>query len=267
METKKLIREFTSEESETTELLPYLELIEERHLGARYRSFLAKHSLSEASALAAFKDNKELRELFTEDLYVHVSEFFRDINSYRKLEEFALGWLRTFRKLNIWCLGCAHGQESISLATWLDYHHLLDDSTIYATDGRKSALRRAIDGNYTSEQIKSGARNANLLHADLCFEDYFEEGEVNTRIKSRISYFHHDAIYDKSFARMQLISCQNVFIYYNEKGQERILATLKESSTKGSLLLLGKSEFISTQNMAKYKLERCLEADNIYRFL
>lgn len=244
-----------------------IEFMDEKHLELRLNAFSKKNNLDSDDVLELLEKSSEIRVQFNSELYIHVSEFFRGIDIYLEIEQYCLPWLKTFNQINVWSLGCSKGEESVSIASWLDYHNLLKAARVYATDSSSAMIACAELAHYENKNIMRGSEAAKKLHKDLDFQKYFIQHKLAPRIRERISSFTHNALYDQSFAQMQLILCQNVFIYYNKIGQKRILQLMRASAMKGSFLILGRAEFIDDVTLKHFNMVRVTNTEAIYRFL
>jgi len=243
-----------------------LSLYSEPFLSQRLDHYAKKWNLTPAEAIYKITVEAQYLEDFHSGLSINVSNFFRDKKLYTHLGHYILDWLKTFQKINVWSVGCSMGEEPISLAIWLEANGLLERSTIYATDSSTEIIKKAKEANYSSETIAHGAKNCPMSIGPESFLAFFRDNKPINNLSKHISYFKHSAIYDKSYAQMQLIYCANMMIYYNKEGQHKILSLLKESSMKGTYLALGSSELIESQSLTYFNIKKIDCPSRLYRF-
>lgn len=183
------------------------------------------------------------------DLLIGVTEFFRDPQVFRELEEQLRGLLRgrsATDGFRVWSAGCASGEEAYSLAVLL--HSVAQevgfsgDLKVFATDVHKGALETASRGAYCADQL------AGLPTSFL--ERYFrseEEGcyRIDPLIRRMLVFAHHNLLSDPPFTRIDLAVCRNMLIYLQPDAQQRVLTALQFALVPGGLLLLGPSEGVS----------------------
>lgn len=189
-------------------------------------------------------DNGE-KESLKNALTINVTEFFRDPDVFRAVGQKVLpDVLGTRKKIRIWCAGCATGEEAYSYAILVREYMRMSpvDATIYATDIDRVVLDRAREGVYDIKALK------NLTEQQI--RRYFtlrEDGkyEVKPTLKEIVRFSHHDLMSGIPAARfLDLVSCRNVTIYFNEK-QKKDLATLfYEALSQGGYYVMGKTEYL-----------------------
>lgn len=197
------------------------------------------------------KNPEEAQNLFSE-LLIHVTKFFRDPESFDYLKKHILPLklkssnerTDTFR---IWVPGCATGEEVYSIAIscfeYRDKHHLKTPIQIFASDISAEALQKARSGVYGD--ISKEVRKDRLQH----FFDKAEDGyQVKKYIREACIFSKHNIACDPPFAKIDLISCRNVFIYLENDLQKRIFPLFHFALNPNGILWMGKSETIGNFN-------------------
>lgn len=194
--------------------------------------------------------NDEAKNLF-QDILISVTSFFRDPTAFRSLRH-PLTERFSKKKPNdsfrCWIVGCATGEEAYSFAILLnEIAEKVQTNTpiqIFATDLDEHAL--------------SYARKA--IYPKACFDDlppglvekYFNPVEDRLQVKSflrdRVIFAKHNVGEDPPFLNLDLVSCRNVLIYFNNKLQDKVFYTLHYSLDSGGILFLGKSEAVPASN-------------------
>ncbi|MEO1616967.1 MAG: CheR family methyltransferase [Planctomycetota bacterium] len=193
------------------------------------------------------EDRGELDLLFR-DLLVEVTEFFRDAEAFRVLEESVIPRMldraEPDQEIRIWVPGCATGEEAYSLAILLaeaiENHERDFDFRVFATDVHRSSLETASLAVYPASatskipeslQRKYFTKNGGLSH-------------IKRELRQRVIFAANDLTNDPPFTRLDLISCRNVLIYLETKIQKRILSLFHFGLRVGGTLFLGPSETV-----------------------
>ena len=179
-------------------------------------------------------------------LTVQVSDMFRDPAYYRALRECVVPYLATYAALKVWVAGCATGEEAYSLAIVLLETGLLDRTLIYATDIDPECLRIARAGVYATERLAGFSDSYRLAGGRGSLADYYAAAYggalLDRRLRKAIVFSDHSLATDSAFAEVQLVSCRNVLIYFDDELRDRALAVLGESLCRGGFLGLGLRE-------------------------
>ena len=179
-------------------------------------------------------------------LTVQVSDMFRDPVYYRALRESVVPYLATYPALKVWVAGCATGEEAYSLAIVLLEAGLLDRALIYATDIDPECLRIARAGVYATDRLAGFSDSYQLAGGRASLADYYAAayggGLLDRRLRKAIVFSDHSLATDGAFAEVQLVSCRNVLIYFDDALRDRALAVLRESLCPGGFLGLGLRE-------------------------
>jgi two-component system CheB/CheR fusion protein len=188
---------------------------------------------------------EEVKTLFA-DLLIHVTEFFRDPESFKAMTDHVFPLLTKKRDnlapIRIWVPGCSSGEEAYSIAIAL--LEFLDDSAaripiqIFATDISEKAIQKARSGIY-SESIE---RTFSKERLNRFFEKVEGGYKIIKAVRDLCLFSRHDVTCDPPFAKLDLVSCRNVLIYFADVLQKRVLPTFHYSLKHDGFLWLGKSE-------------------------
>lgn len=205
---------------------------------------------------------------FLEEITVNVTEMFRDPAFYKALNTQVVPYLSTYQHTKIWCAGCSSGEEVYSLAILLKEEGLAKKSFIYGTDINTEVLKEARKGIYSLRKIKSYAENYLFTGLPGSITDHFtimyDAAAVHSELKQNTLFSVHNLISDTIFNEFQLISCRNVFIYFETELQERILDLFYKSLCPLGYLCLGNKETIRSDNFRK-KFKVINQKENIYQ--
>jgi len=205
---------------------------------------------------------------FLEEVTVNVTEMFRDPLFYKALNSQVLPYLSTFQHIKIWSAGCSTGEEVYSLAILLKEMGLQAKSFIYGTDINTEVLKEAKRGIYSLRKIKSYAENYQYSGLPGTVTDHFtilyDAATIHTELKQNTLFSVHNLISDNVFNEFQLISCRNVFIYFESNLQEKILDLFYRSLCPLGFLCLGSKEAIRSDSF-KRRFKTVNAKENIYQ--
>ncbi len=205
---------------------------------------------------------------FLEEITVNVTEMFRDPSFYKALNSQVLPYLSTYQQIKIWSAGCSTGEEAYSLAILMGKAGLKNKSFIYGTDINTVVLKEARKGTYSLRNIKSYAENYNLSDIGGALTDHFstvnDTASIHNSLKANTLFSVHNLISDTVFNEFQLISCRNVFIYFETQLQEKILNLFYNSLCPHGFLCLGSKETIRS-DVFKMKFKPVNQKENIYQ--
>ncbi|MDB5017087.1 MAG: chemotaxis protein CheR [Mucilaginibacter sp.] len=205
---------------------------------------------------------------FLEEITVNVTEMFRDPSFYKALISQALPYLSTYQHIKIWSAGCSSGEEVYSLTILLNEAGLKDKSFIYGTDINTVVLKDARKGIYSFRNVKTYAENYQLCGLKGSLTDHFtvlyDAATIHNELKVNTLFSVHNLISDTIFNEFQLISCRNVFIYFETQLQEKILDLFYKSLCPHGFLCLGSKETIRS-DFFKKKFKAVNQKENIYQ--
>ena len=205
---------------------------------------------------------------FLEEITVNVTEMFRDPTFYKALNNQVIPYLSTYQHIKIWSAGCSSGEEAYSLAILMSKAGLKDKSFIYGTDVNTVVLNEARKGIYSFRNVKSYAENYQMSGLSGSLTDHFttmyDAATIHSELKVNTLFSVHNLISDTVFNEFQLISCRNVFIYFETQLQEKILELFYKSLCPHGFLCLGSKETIRS-DMFKKKFKAINQKENIYQ--
>jgi len=222
-----------------------------------HRRILRRMALNRKKSLEEYneilrKDDAELEHLY-QDLLINVTTFFRDPELFKALTKKVLPQLFNARKqkepLRIWISACASGEEAYSFAIAI-YEYLENESIslpfqIFATDINETAIEKARSGIY----LLSNLDNVSPERLEKFFSKIDGSYQVIKPIRDVCVFATHNLLTDPPFSRMDIVSCQNVMIYFEPNAQKKILKAFNYALKPTGYLLLGKSESIGTSDL------------------
>lgn len=201
------------------------------------------------------KNEKTFYNLFL-DFSINTTEFFRDPSVFALIKTKILPYLNSYNHIKIWCAGCSNGKEVYSLAIMLKEAGILNKTQIYATDINPYVIEEAKNGIYSIGTLDKDISNYRDAKGGKNFIQYFDINRSYIKVKEElmknILFFQHSMISKGTLNEFNLIICRNVFIYFNDNLQEKMLETFHSSLNNNGFLVLGKSEGIQRNNGEKY---------------
>jgi two-component system CheB/CheR fusion protein len=186
-------------------------------------------------------------ELLYKDLLVIVTSFFRNSYAFEDLEKLLgkLVYNSQDNDIRVWIPGCATGEEAYSIAMILREEVRKQNKRkriqIFATDISDDAISKARNAIFTKEELEH-IKHEYISSYFITSGDYFE---IKKDLRDSVIFSKHDIIKDPAFLKLDLISCRNLLIYFNNSLQKRIMSIFHNSLKSNGLLFLGKSESIT----------------------
>ncbi|RCH56178.1 protein-glutamate O-methyltransferase CheR [Mucilaginibacter hurinus] len=205
---------------------------------------------------------------FLEEVTVNVTEMFRDPLFYKAICSQVVPYLSSYQHIKMWSAGCSSGEEVYSLAILMKEAGLKAKSFIYGTDINTEVLKEARKGIYSFRKIKSYAENYMYSGLKGSITDHFtimyDAATIHSELKQNTLFSVHNLVSDGVFNEFQLISCRNVFIYFENPLQEKILELFYNSLSPHGFLCLGSKETIRSETFRK-KFKVVNSKENIYQ--
>ena len=232
------------------------------------RRLLATKSKSFKEYLELLKKNHSESHKFLDDLSINVSDFFRDRRIFITLKEKILPNLlkeisaQKGKRMRIWSIGCAKGQEPYSLAIILNDMMENEEKelniSIHATDINKALLTQASKGLFQKKEIK----NVPKKYLDQYFQKMSKsEFQVKENIRKLIKFRQHNIISEDISGKFHLILCRNLFIFFTPELQKKTFVKIHSSLKKDGILVLGTAETPKDGNLFRNLSSR----DHIYQ--
>jgi two-component system CheB/CheR fusion protein len=200
------------------------------------------------------RQNPDEAQALADDIFIHVTSFFRDPECFQALRKRVLSKLRAKRAaekrpddapVRIWVAGCSTGEEVYSIAMLL-LEELGEQANrtriqIFGTDIQERAVEHARAGIYTEAAVAavSPARRKRF------FVETDHGYQIRKAVRDLCVFARHDLAKDPPFSRLDLISCRNVLIYMGPALQKRALSVFQYALKPGGFLFLGNSESVS----------------------
>nr|WP_320140912.1 CheR family methyltransferase [uncultured Cohaesibacter sp.] len=204
-------------------------------------------------------DKDEMDTLYC-DLLIGVTEFFRDKGAFEALETKVLSKLvadmSEERQIRIWVPGCATGEEPYSIAILVSEiakrNGITPNLKVFATDIHFKSLGIAAEGSYNAESV------AHIPEPLL--EDYFNyvdnRYQVKKSLRRKVVFSTQNLLKDPPFTKIDLITCRNLLIYFNELAQRKVLSLFHFALKDKGYLFLGSSETVGNLDNEFHSIDK-----------
>lgn len=187
----------------------------------------------------------ELRRL-QEDVFINVTRFFRDPGFWDSLRVNVLPVLLqdrpSDRPIRVWCAGCSTGEEAYSLAIlvleYLSQNGLDTPVQIFGTDASDQSIETARMAVYPETLVS----DVSLERLRRYFVKVDRGYQVSKRVRDACIFARQNLASDPPFSHIDILSCRNVMIYFNQALQRQVMLTFHYALESGGYILLGMSE-------------------------
>jgi two-component system, chemotaxis family, CheB/CheR fusion protein len=187
----------------------------------------------------------ELRRL-QEDVLINVTGFFRDPPFWESLRVNVLPVLLRDRQpekpIRVWCAGCSTGEEAYSLAIlvleYLSQHGLDTPVQIFGTDASNQSIEAARIAVYPETLVS----DVSLERLRRYFVKVDRGYQVSKRVRDACIFARQNLCSDPPFSHIDILSCRNVMIYFNQALQRQVMLMFQYALDSGGYILLGMSE-------------------------
>lgn len=221
-----------------------LNCYKERQMKRRIDALITKSRISSYDAyVEAIQKNADMMAEFVAYLTINVSEFYRNPDQWKVLENEILPYLfeRFGNNLKIWSAACSTGDEPYTLVMLLSKFIPIEKIKIIATDIDKQVLGKAQVGLYDEKSLKG-------LPKEFLQKYFTKVGtrsyQVSDAVKKCVEFRQHNLLKDEYPAGCDMIVCRNVMIYFTEEAKRDIYHRFNKSLKEGGMLFVGSTEQI-----------------------
>jgi two-component system, chemotaxis family, CheB/CheR fusion protein len=221
--------------------------------GTLIRRIKRRMSLAKITSIEVYarflREHAEEVGLLQKDLFIGVTDFFRQPQAWETLEEKVIAAIvenaEPGSEIRIWVPGCSTGKEAYSLAMLLTEQVEKSGKRvavqIFATDSDLAALATARSGIYAKEDFGDNVSPERLKRFFVRKNGRYQ---VVKNIRERIVFAPQNITADPPFSRLDLISCRNLLIYLDQEVQKKIIALFHFALREGGFLFLGTAETV-----------------------
>ena len=190
--------------------------------------------------------NTEEQEKLRNALTINVTKFFRDPEVFETIKRDLIPQiLKNKQRVRIWSAGCSSGEEPYTLAIILYELSLTNpgmDGFVYASDIDYEIIKRAKEGVYEKNTLENMNETQIRKHFIQRPDGKFE---VKPHIKEKVRFQHHDLMRGEPISRyLDIITCRNVTIYFNEKQKNDLCTEFYNGLNSGGFYVMGLSEYL-----------------------
>lgn len=224
-----------------------LNCYKEKQMKRRIDTLIGKHKITGYDQyVKALKTDRELFDEFVGYITINVSEFYRNPEQWKILDQQIIPELITKfgTNLKVWSAACSTGDEPYSLVMTMAKHVPLSRIKVIATDLDRKIIEKAKLGLYSDKSLNS-------LPEEFKEKYFIQVGSsyrISEEVKSRVEFREHDLIKDVYPSDVHLIVCRNVLIYFTEEAKTQVFKKFQRSLTKSGVLFIG-----STEQIMNYK--------------
>jgi len=203
---------------------------------------------SQFDYLNLLQSSKAEVETLGRELLINVTSFFRDEHAWEYVFKHVLQPMvdaaEMSRELRFWVAGCSTGEEAYTLAILIDEAMRSADRKlkvkIFATDAAADAIAHASTARYR-EEIVHDISNERLARY---FTKVDAEYEIRPDIRKMVVFATHNMINDPPFSNIDLITCRNVLIYFQQEVQKVVMSSFHFSLRDEARAFFGSSESV-----------------------
>lgn len=224
-----------------------LNFYKEKQMRRRIDTLAKKNKTDSYEAyVQLLKSDKILFEQFINFLTINVSEFYRNPDQWKLMDETVIPKLLREHKrpLRIWSAACSTGDEPYSIAMAFSKHIPLSNIQILATDIDKQVLEQAQAGLYNEKSIAG-------VPADLKRKYFTQVGnsyKISDELKKCVTFKQHNLLKDPYPHDYDMILCRNVVIYFTDEAKDEIYKKFYQTLGNHGVLFIG-----STEQIINYK--------------
>lgn len=221
-----------------------LNAYKERQMKRRIDTLISRNKYDGYDSYSqAIKKDKKLMEEFINYITINVSEFYRNPNLWKTLEDVILPDLisKFGPRLKVWSAACSTGDEPYSLAMVLAKKVPMRDIKIIATDLDEQVLEKAKDGVYGENSIKGLSKEFQDKYFEKMGDRFYK---ISDDIKRCVEFKKSNLLKDPYPTGCHLIVCRNVLIYFTEEAKKDVYEKFNKSLVTDGCLFVGNTEQI-----------------------
>ncbi|MFZ4439503.1 MAG: chemotaxis protein CheB [Syntrophales bacterium] len=245
------------------------------HITRRIDRRMAIHQIDTMDGYLSYSQQTPAEvEVLFRDMLIEVTNFFRDPEAFKVIEEQVIPKLFTGKRrdtvIRIWIPGCSTGEEAYSLAILIaEYQEAIKKSfhvQIFATDIDSNAIATARLGLYPASIAADVSPER--LSRFFTIEPGSGTYRIHKGIRDMLVFSEQSIIKDPPFSKLDLISCRNVLIYLSGEVQKKLIPLFHYALNPGGVLFLSTSEtvgeFLDLFATLDQKLKIYRRRDDIY---
>jgi chemotaxis protein methyltransferase CheR len=196
------------------------------------------------------KTDKEKFDQFVNFLTINVSEFYRNPEQWKLMDEVVIPKLlkEHGKALHVWSAACSTGDEPYSLVMAISRHIPLSNIRILATDIDKQVISQAQVGLYNEKSIANVPEDLKEKYFKKVGKSY----QISNDVKRCVTFREHNLLTDNYPREFDMILCRNVVIYFTDEAKTMIYQNFHESLKRHGVLFIGNTEQITNYKELGY---------------
>ena len=212
------------------------------------RRIVVTHNRNLQEYVKYLSNNPDEARLLAKEVLIGVTSFFRDPDYFDVLKDRVVYDLvknsTPTEQIRVWVAGCSTGEEAYSIAILfaevMEELGLRRDVKIFATDLDADAIAvagRGIYGDNISEDVS-------VARLSRYFSRKGNHYIVGHDVRKMIVFAQHNVFQYPPFGKLDLISCRNLLIYFQNVLQRNLFAIFHMALNDRGYLFLGRSESV-----------------------
>ena len=212
------------------------------------RRIVVTHNRNLQEYVKYLSNNPDEARLLAKEVLIGVTSFFRDPDYFDVLKDRVIYDLvknaSASEQIRVWVAGCSTGEEAYSIAILfaevMEEMGVRRDVKIFATDLDADSIAvagRGIYGDNISEDVS-------VARLSRYFSRKGNHYIVGHDIRKMIVFAQHNVFQDPPFGKLDLISCRNLLIYFQNILQRNLFAIFHMALKDRGYLFLGRSESV-----------------------
>ena len=212
------------------------------------RRIVVTHNRNLQEYVKYLSNNPDEARLLAKEVLIGVTSFFRDPDYFDVLKDRVIYDLvknaSASEQIRVWVAGCSTGEEAYSIAILfaevMEEMGVRRDVKIFATDLDADSIAvagRGIYGDNISEDVS-------VARLSRYFSRKGNHYIVGHDIRKMIVFAQHNVLQDPPFGKLDLISCRNLLIYFQNILQRNLFAIFHMALKDRGYLFLGRSESV-----------------------
>ncbi len=212
------------------------------------RRLVVTHNKNLREYVTYLSNNPDEAKLLAKEVLIGVTSFFRDAEYFDVLKETVIKEIirntPKEKQVRAWVAGCSTGEEAYSIAILfqeaMEELEMQRDIKIFATDLDAESIATAVRGVYGDNIIE----DVSVARLSRYFSRKGNKYVIHHDIRKMIIFAQHNVFQDPPFGRLDLISCRNVLIYFQQVLQRNLFAIFHIALNNHGYLFLGRSESV-----------------------
>lgn len=210
------------------------------------RRMQATHFASLDDYAVVLSQSPDEIDFLFKDLLIGVTQFFRDTDAFEELKSKAIQPLvmraKPHQTIRVWIPGCSTGEEAYTIA--ILFREVINETgskvsiKIFATDIDQGAIDHASRGMFSEASMV----NVSAERKEAFFNQRADVYEIKRYLREMIVFAKQNLLKDPPFSRIDLVSCRNLLIYFENSLQAKVFAIFRFALNQNGFLFLGPSE-------------------------